>query len=54
LNLVTRSLREKILDGFGNEDGVTQFVRDLKRDCPATAAALLARMIPPESPAMTP
>ena len=47
LNLVTRSLREKILDGFGKEDGVTQFVRDLKRDYPPAAAGLLARMLPP-------
>jgi hypothetical protein len=47
LNLVTRSLRERILDGFGKEDGVTQFVRDLKRDYPPAAAGLLARMLPP-------
>jgi hypothetical protein len=48
LNLVTRSLREKILDGFGkDDDGITSFVRDLKRDYPPAAAGLLARMLPP-------
>jgi hypothetical protein len=47
VNKITRSLREKILDGFGKEDGVTSFVRDLKRDCPGAAAALLARLLPP-------
>ena len=50
INKITRSLRRKVLDGFGDEDGVTQFVRDLKRDCPAAAAGLLARMIPPGEP----
>ena len=47
VNKITRSLRENILDGFGKEDGVTSFVRDLKRDCPGAAAALLARLLPP-------
>jgi hypothetical protein len=47
VNKITRSLREKILDGFGKEDGVTSFVRDLKRDSPGAAAALLARLLPP-------
>ena len=48
VNKITRSLREKILDGFGkDDDGITNFVRDLKRDYPPAAAGLLARMLPP-------
>jgi hypothetical protein len=46
-NVLTRTLREKILDGFGGEDGVTRFVADLKRDCPAAAALLLSKLLPP-------
>jgi hypothetical protein len=47
VNVITKSLRERILDGFGKDDGVTQFVRELKRDCPGAAAVLLARLLPP-------
>ena len=47
VNIITRSLREKVMDGFGEEDGVTEFVKELKKEYPPAAAGLLARMMPP-------
>ena len=53
LNVVTKTLREKVLAGFDDpdnvtgSDGVTDFVRELRKTYPAAAAGLLARMLPP-------
>jgi hypothetical protein len=51
LNKLTRSLREKVLDGFNDpkckdDEGVTRFIRKLKNDYPPAAAGVLAKMIP--------
>ena len=45
LNKITRSLREQVLDGFEND--VPGFVKELKRDFPPAAAALLSKLMPP-------
>jgi hypothetical protein len=44
LGVITRSLREQVLDGFEND--VPGFVRELKKDHPPAAAGLLARLMP--------
>ena len=44
VNVITKTLREKVLDGFGD---VTEFVSELKTAYPPAAAGLLARMMPP-------
>ena len=43
VNKITKSLREQVLEGFGN---VPKFVQELKKDYPPAAAGLLARMMP--------
>ena len=50
-NKITRSIREKVLEGFDDPndvdgDGITRFVRELKTEYPPAAAGLLAKMIP--------
>ena len=45
LNVVTRSLREQVLDGFSKR-GVSAFVEALADESPSAAAGLLARMLP--------
>jgi hypothetical protein len=44
LGVVTRSIREQILDGLGS---VEAFVKELKTEQPGAAAALLSKLIPP-------
>ena len=47
---MSRSVRERVLEGFDDpnarEDGISDFVRDLKATHPPAAAGLLARMMP--------
>ena len=44
LNVVTKSLRESVLEGLGD---VPAFVKTLKADYPPAAAGLLAKLMPP-------
>src|SRR4051794_29707117 len=44
LNRFTKTLREQAIEGLGD---ITEFVRELKHESPQSAAALLARMLPP-------
>jgi hypothetical protein len=44
VNKISRSLRDQVLEGLGD---VPEFIRDLKREVPGAAAALLSKLIPP-------
>src|SRR4051812_14219694 len=48
VNALSRTLREQVLDGFAQDGGVEAFVANLLHESPAAAAALLAKMLPPE------
>ena len=47
VTVITKTLRERIIDGFEEDGGVVNFVKELKKEFPPAAAGLLARMIPP-------
>src|SRR4051812_12645717 len=48
INVVTRSLRQEIMDGFAKKGGVEGFVSDLMETSPPSAAALLCKLLQPE------
>ena len=48
-NKITQSIRERVLNGFNDDprgDGVSEFVKELKRDHPPAASVLLGKMMP--------